>query len=223
MATFVRDLGAEDSGEEFVSTEDALTNSLSGQEHQTTEPAPEKVWRKPTRNLTTSQKIRVWSLEVRELVLLLGDSNLARIPCHNYLRVQIDSFPGAQIHHLKGVLRKLETCATTQKVGLSVGLNDCSRNNLLDTIKKQFQQLVALTRRVFPNAQVFLPLIQCSDKLSLGVQSLIEQTNTFLSHHFRTLHMVEKHLFFVHSHDPIHWTAKTSTSNILDSWMKQLN
>lgn len=68
--------------------------------------------------------------------------------------VQIDSFLGVQIHHLKNVMEKSDIRATAQTVP-SVGLNNCVRNNLLETIKKQFQLLVALRLGVFPHAQVF--------------------------------------------------------------------
>lgn len=147
---------------------------------------------------------------------------MSRIPQYNYPSVQIDSFPGAQIHHLKGVLGKLHPCAATQKVILSVGLNNCLRENQIETIIKQFQQLIVLVRRIFPHAQVFVPLIQFSTKLPPKVQSLIEQTNIFIKQYLRTLNVVEECLFGVQPHDPVHWMAKTAT-NILDAWMKQLN
>jgi len=129
------------------------------------------------------------------LLVVLGDSTLSRIPDHGYPSVQVESFPGAQIHHLKGILAKPDACTATQKVVLSVGLNNCLRENLLETIKKQLQQLVAVTRKTFPNADIYVPLIHCSDKLSYKTQQLAKQTNIFLVQQFTTLKMVQNQFF----------------------------
>lgn len=186
---------------------------------------PQSSWQKPQNHPVTSQKIRVWHLEVKEPVLVLGDY-LSRITQHNYTWVQIDSFPGAQIHHLKGVIGKLDTCTTTQRIVLLVGLNclNCLRGNLIETIKKQFQQLVA---RLVCHGR-YLPVHKCSylgSSFQPGshprAQSLIDQTNLFLLQHYRTLHILEEHFFSVQSHEPIHWMSQTAL-NILDSWMKPL-
>ena len=216
------DLEVADGVEEPSHLEEALVNPLEAGDTPSPGPIRQNQVGRVTRHPACSQKIRTWSLEIRELILVLGDSNLSRIPQFNYPSVQIDSFPGAQIHHIKGVLEKLNTSSTTQKVVLSVGLNNCLRNNLFETIKKQLQQLLALARRVFPNASIWIPLIQFSDQLPSHAQQLIKQTNGFLLEHYKTLKMIDKHLFSVQSKDPVHWTGRTA-SNIFDSWMKQLN
>lgn len=176
----------------------------------------------PIRHPSTPQKIKKWILKVDEPVVILGDSNLSRIPKHSYPSVQIDSFPGAQIHHLRGVLNKLNPCTKTQRVILSVGLNNCLRQNLMETMKKQLQQLMAMTRKNFPNAQIIYPQIHFSKQLPRTVQSLIEEMNGHIRKTYRTLNLLDDSLFKVHSHDPVHWTSETA-KNILKTWMEQLN
>lgn len=209
-------------GEDPPGGEATLTSRADRESPPTPESAPQGPLRKPTRHPNAIQKIRMWSFEVTDPVVILGDSNLSRVPAHGYPSVQVESFPGAQIHHLKGIIAKLDANTATQKVVLSVGLNNCLRENLLDTITKQFQQLVALARRTFPNAQIYVPLIQCSDKLKPKQQQLAQQTNIFLQKHFITLQMVEENAFAVNDWDPVHWTAKTATE-IFKNWMSQLN
>lgn len=56
---------------------------------------------RPTRHQTTYYKMLEWSVEIKKPILIIGDSNLSRIPEYDYPSVQIDSFPGAQILHIK--------------------------------------------------------------------------------------------------------------------------
>ena len=186
-----------------------------------TDSAPLIQLRKPTRHENTPQKNKTWSLRVKEPILVLGDSNLSRIPPYEHMAVQVDSFPGAMVHHLRSILEKLQTQTTTEKVILSVGLNNCLRQNLFETIKKQFQVLVALARRTFPHAQIFIPLIQCSTAQPPATLKLTQQVNTFLLDYFTTLDLLEGDQFEV-GRDGVHWTASTASA-IFESWMKQLN
>lgn len=90
--------------------------------------APSGPIRRPIMHLNATRK-NPGRLEVTDPVVVLGDSNLSRIPHYDYPLVQVESFPGSQIHHLKGVLAKLPVCPNTQIVVLS-GLNNCLRGNL---------------------------------------------------------------------------------------------
>ena len=175
----------------------------------------------PTRHSNTSQKIKNWALRVEKPVLILGDSNLARIPRYNYPSVQVDAFPGAQIHHLKAVLGKLNPQPRTRIVVLSVGLNNGLRGNLLETIQKQFQQLVAMTKKIFPRAAIVIPQIHYSKGLEQAAQLSIRDMNTYIRRTYRTLEPIEENSFKVVPKDPVHWTGETA-GRILDHWMEQL-
>ncbi|KAK9536272.1 hypothetical protein VZT92_006067 [Zoarces viviparus] len=174
-----------------------------------------------TRHFTTFYKVRDWSLVITQLVLVIGDSNLSRIPRHKYPLVQIDSFLGAQIHHLKEILGKLDPCLTTQKVVLAVGLNDCLRNNQLGTMTKQFQLLLSCAKTVFPRAEIVVPVIQFSPQLQSKHRILMGKLNQALEESCKTLKGIAEDQFRVNQ-DLIHWTSETA-NKILHSWMSQLN
>ncbi|KAK3558079.1 hypothetical protein QTP86_009201 [Hemibagrus guttatus] len=74
----------------------------------------------PTKHLRTVRKIFDWEIEVVKPILIIGDSNLARIPQFRDTKVQVDSFPGATFYHVKGVLEKLGTLPAVEKVVLSL-------------------------------------------------------------------------------------------------------
>lgn len=66
------DLGAEDSGEILAPGDGTISGPQINQRGSTIATAPPTP-RRPTRLPVTSQKIRIWTLEVREPVLVLGD------------------------------------------------------------------------------------------------------------------------------------------------------
>ncbi|XP_053089523.1 uncharacterized protein LOC117596787 [Pangasianodon hypophthalmus] len=78
----------------------------------------------PTRHPNTTRKIADWTLEVKKPVLFIGDSNLSRIPYFSDENVQVDSYPGANFLHIAKVLQKLTPNPNTQKVVLSLGINN---------------------------------------------------------------------------------------------------
>lgn len=102
---------------------------------------------------TRHPKIQVWELKVVKPIVLIGDSNLARIPQYNNPYVQVDSFPGANFLHIARVLQKLSPNSNTQKVILLVGLNN-SEQLFQQTSKKQLQELWRAATAVFPNASI---------------------------------------------------------------------
>lgn len=57
-------------------------------------------------------------------MVFIGDSNLAHIPQYNNSHVQVDSFLGMNFLHIARVPQKLSPNVNTQKVILSVGLNN---------------------------------------------------------------------------------------------------
>lgn len=131
------------------------------------------------------EKIGTWTLEVSKPILILGDSNLVRIPAFNYPLVQVDSFPGAQIHHLVEVLKKNQPNFNVQKVVWSVGLNNAVRLNHIDTIKKQYQQLYLITKKTFPHADILFSKIQFSTEKTRQVQDILIQINEHLQNIYK--------------------------------------
>lgn len=65
-----------------------------------------------------------WKLKLHQKWLIIGDSNLARIPGFKNPDLQIESYPGANFRHIEAILAKLTTTPMVEKVVLSVGLNN---------------------------------------------------------------------------------------------------
>ncbi|KAF3857507.1 hypothetical protein F7725_009366, partial [Dissostichus mawsoni] len=54
----------------------------------------------------SDRKASDWALPVRNSTIILGDSNIARIPEFNHSGIQADSFPGATLRHITLILLK---------------------------------------------------------------------------------------------------------------------
>lgn len=183
---------------------------------------PAWVPQKPTRHQRTYYKMMECNIQITKPVVISGDSNLSRIPEYFYPQVQIDSFPGAKILHIKAIRKKLPPMDNIHKVVISVGLNNCLSRNKLNTMKNEFQQLMSQARKTVPQAELFVPWIQFSPRLGPKTKRLFRAVNLFLEANFKTLGGIEEHNFVLHRDDDTHWTSVTAKKN-LKYWMAQLN
>lgn len=127
--------------------------------------------------------------------------------------VQVGSFPGANFLHIARVLQKLSPINSTQKVILSVGLNN--REQLFQqTAKKQLQEMWRAATTAFPNASIYTPVIHFSDRLPLP--------QLFICSNSKFLNEISPLRFKVEPQDRIHWTKETAI-DIFTYWMDQLN
>ncbi|CAL8269757.1 unnamed protein product [Arctogadus glacialis] len=55
----------------------------------------------------TNRKASNWHLPIRKETIIMGDSNLARIPKLKLNAIQLDSFPGATLRHITTILQKI--------------------------------------------------------------------------------------------------------------------
>lgn len=113
----------------------------------------------------TNPKVKDWHLYVIKPILLIGDSNLSRIPPFRDDNIQVDSFPGAKLYHLLKILKKLQPHNEVREVVLLVGLNNCLERVLPKTVEKQLSLLTSLAKQLFPHANVRYPLIHFSTLL----------------------------------------------------------
>ena len=176
----------------------------------------------PLRHPNTSQKGKNWNLDIIKPVVILGDSNLSRIPSFTDERVQIDSFPGAGIHHLHVLLKKLSPALQVREVILSIGLNNCLRKLLPTTSDKQLSLLMAQAKQTFPNARIRIPVISYSDRLDGDKRYRIHLLNRTIVNKYNFLTEVNKACFKVNEKDQIHWLPETARC-ILNHWLDQLN
>lgn len=178
--------------------------------------------REPRIHPRTERKIFDWNLEIIKPIVVVGDSNLARIPSFVDPRVQVDSFPGATADHLRGVLCKLPPSPMTEKVIISVGLNNCLRKQTSGTAWKQLQQVLRVCDKVFPNAELHVPVIHFSDRLPQATQNLIRILNDTIVERCQYLPAIPRTQFRVEGRDPVHWVGPTAAA-ILKYWLRHLN
>lgn len=121
----------------------------------------------PARYLFTRQehggnKARNWSLSPSREVLILGASNISRLPLVHDPRVQVDSFPGANLTQAATIIRKnTVTSPGLQKVVLLFGLSDWNiRDSTL--LVNDLRRLLNAARDTFPNADIRVHIINIS-------------------------------------------------------------
>lgn len=187
--------------------------------HSTTSTTPQIPMRRPTRHINTMNKIKNWSLAVREKWLILGDSNVSRFPPYRIAGLQIDSFPGATFRHMQGVLAKIKPVTTVESVILSLGINN--RNQMAQTSIKELQKLLRTTKLKFPFAEVWVPLISFSRGLPPREQCHLHALNKYISSNYQSISELSRSEFST-ERDGIHWTHNTA-ARLLRHWTQQGN
>ncbi|KAF3836286.1 hypothetical protein F7725_028844 [Dissostichus mawsoni] len=76
---------------------------------------------KPQRN------VQDWSFSGTKPILILGDSNINRIPPHTNRKLQLDSYPGAKVYHLMELFKRTPPIPTAKIVIISIGINKQGR------------------------------------------------------------------------------------------------
>lgn len=185
----------------------------------TTSTMPQIPMRRPTRHINTTNKIKNWSLAVREKWLILGDSNASRFPPYRIADLQIDSFPGATFRHMQGVLAKMNPVPMVESVILSLGINN--RNQMTQTSIKELQRLLRTTKLIFPNAEIWVPLVSFSRSLPQREQSHLHALNKYISSNYQSISELSRSQFST-ERDGIHWTHNTA-ARLLRHWTQQGN
>ena len=184
-----------------------------------TQPRPNKMTFKINRHDPTGHKVRDWTICSTKPVVIIGDSNLSRIPPHTHIDIQIDSYPGAKFQHITQILDKNPPNTHTKIVVLSLGINH--RENLFESVTGSLQALHRKTLEKYPQATIYVPIINFSKHLAAPHQTLLTKLNAFITTKYNTLFEIH-HSEFYTAHDDIHWTTNTA-SHILQHWLSQLN
>ena len=166
------------------------------------------------------KKLLDWTASIRERAVILGDSNVLRFPETHYKHLQIDGYPGATFHNFLKMLEKCEVHPNVETVVLSVGIN-CRDNDVHQTSLPQINELHKEAQTTFPNADIYIPLLNFSKFLSPTHKSNLTRMNSHIAKHFRHLTIIHPNQFHTQT-DNIHWTPATA-SMILEHWAKQLH
>ena len=164
-------------------------------------------------------------------VVFIGDSNLNRIsqkPKTPVESIEIHSFSGAKTRHFhKTICQKTSVPQKTpDHVVLSVGIND--RDNSPNTHKDQMPKTIRMVTRVFPNAQLYIPLINYSSSLERKHRDSLDYLNKLIEElagsfpNVRVIPKLDPSLFLTQDDDAIHWLPKTANA-LQEHWLSHLN
>ncbi|KAG9260799.1 hypothetical protein AMEX_G25721 [Astyanax mexicanus] len=191
---------------------------------QETEPSPISA-NKETSRFTChphyGDKYGNWHLEPTRPFLILGDSNLSRLPRIQDNRVQVDSYPGAMLAHANHIIKhKTQTSPDTQKVILSFGINNRSQSNPT-LLKKQLSRLLGTAESTFPNAVIYIPLINYDNQLPSTTKDNLLLLNKLIKITGRSIPAIPRKDFAT-TQDGIHWTPETAEI-FCNHWLLHLN
>ena len=166
----------------------------------------------------SQNKLLEWDLKVTKGTLIIGDSNLARLPCFYDPNIQVDSYPGATFLHAQTLLDKCTVHSEVETIILSFGVNN--RTKRLAATLQQLEATVRAAQRRFPKAVIKIPLINFSDDLPYPQKQILRRINTYLTDMpIDTIPLLED---FSTCPDKIHWTPRTG-KKMWAHWMTSLN
>ena len=199
-------------------SEDTRGQAASPEPQTGPQSAPEPLY---TRHEHHGNKYSNWGLTPQRPIIIMGDSNLSRLPVIRDSRIQVDAYPGARIGHAIHILRfKTPPSPNTQKVILSFGLNhrDDSNASLLEA---NLATMVAKARATFPYAQLYIPLLNFNRTLPVEVKRRIQLINSAIWKTNLSIPALSVSKFRTTA-DKVHWTAETA-EEILQHWLHTLN
>lgn len=164
-----------------------------------------------TRHEHHGNKTKNWSLQPDRPFLILGDSNLCRLPRIYHSEVQLDCFPGAKIHHGIHILKhKTPVSPNVKTVILSFGINNWAQNNSF-LIEQNVVTLVEMAQSTFPNARIHMASLNWSPRLPLATQANLTRINNNILKIGRALAPLPTDHFEMEM-DLIHWTTATGVN-----------
>lgn len=152
--------------------------------------------------------------------LIIGDSNVYKLPAHNIEDLQVDAFPGGTFRNADLLMNKTTSEVTVQKVILAFGINNRVQKTQ-ETAIKQLQRALRSVRLTFPSADVFVPQVNFSGDLPPKEKLRLTHLNTAIARMCEYIPALPAGLFHT-GPDHIHWTRATA-ARIFDNWVHYLN
>ncbi|TNN26528.1 hypothetical protein EYF80_063334 [Liparis tanakae] len=174
----------------------------------------------PRRHENNIGQPRDLHLDVTRQWLIIGDSNISRLPAHKVQNLQLDSFPGATFQQAGDILQKIQTTQGVSKVILSFGFNDRTQKSS-EGPTEQLLGMLSTARQKFPKAEIFIPQVNFSRALPTREKLRLTQLNTFIISIDEGLPMLDESEF-VTATDNLHWSSNTA-AKIMDHWIRHLN
>lgn len=107
-----------------------------------------------------------------------------------------------------------------EKIILGFGING-RENKLRETTMKNVQGILRSTKKKFPYAEIWVPLVNFSDALPQEEKDNLEALNAYISRNMAYIPLLPLHQFATES-DNIHWTSQTGRA-MFAHWMSFLN
>lgn len=176
-------------------------------------------YNKVNRHIRTNRKRSDWSLTIRKKWVIIGDSNLSRIPPYQIPDLQVESFPGATFSHAESLIREASVTVKVEKIVLSFGVNHRDQK-VQETAIKQLQGAVRMTKKKLTHSEIWIPEINLPDTLTIEQQHILIGLNRYITKHtgyIPALPSTEYKLV-----DNVHWTSDTAKA-MLQHWAEHLN
>lgn len=174
----------------------------------------------PNRHINTKRKLTDWNLKISKKFVIIGDSNLARFPASNCPDLQVESYPGAKIHHAGTLIEKATLETVPEKMIVAFGLNNRQQRYRMSATT-ELQKAHSIIKKRMPGTEILFPLINFSRTLPHGEQGILEHLNTHIKNHLNSIPALPSALFHVEG-DGVHWKPATARA-ILELWMTALN
>lgn len=181
---------------------------------------PEAELCRPTRHMTTDRKMIDWGLTVVKKWLIMGDSNLSRMPPYTIPDLQIESYPGANFRHAQALMAKSSNLVVVEKLVLSFGIN-CRAQRAKETSVKQMQAAVREAKKRFPYSEIWIPLINFSSALPSTEKETLQILNDHIHRNMPFIPLLRSEDFKTEK-DHVHWTRETGKA-MLAHWARCLN
>ena len=154
-----------------------------------------------------------WSITPTRPILILGDSNLNRLPAVLSGDVQVDCYPGAKIKHATVIINSVAVPNLQVRcLILSFGLNNHGSPPAYS--HPEADVMLRRARATFPRASVLVPLIDPG--LPRQERDNITLLNRFLAANSPVIPLLPAASFNTLL-DNIHWTASTARA-VLAHW-----
>ena len=208
------DLLEEESSLEMGTSQDA---SGASQGSTSSPPVPRSSVK---RHMNTTRKMVNWTLSAGKKWVMIGDSNLSRLPSFQIPDLQIDSYPGANFRHAGAILSKATVLTGVEKLILSFGIN-CRSQKIRETAMKQVQTAFREARKRFPYAEIWIPQVNFSSRLPRQERAALMQLNDYLERNMPSIPLLSR-VDFCTEEDGVHWTRDTARA-MLKHWADFLN
>lgn len=169
----------------------------------------------PTKRHCLTSPKSSWRTPVcKEAIMIVGDSNIARLPPNTPSNWSTHCYPGAKIEDIDQILSKIYTDLTPRDVIIYAGINNHADRLSPARAEKLITHLLDTAQEAFPNAKIHLP------KIAHGFISNTPESNTMF--HLETARnqlIPRQKIRMPHTTmtDKVHWTT-TTAANILQSW-----